>query len=176
MKLLLLIPFQLEAVERITVSGLNKWAVMFWSWEQLWRQLWNFHAFCPHLIETECLDFFTGKRQVRSFSNFIIFVAYLLSLLASMLYGYLKQHITSLTSVPISEPMANFPTSILMADFCHISIQRNAAQETGGVLSSEVLHLQVAQAKVFLFPFATFHAPSAQISVYPRCGRRHPCL
>lgn len=30
-------------------------------------------------------------------------MAYLISLLASMLYGYLKQHITSLASVPISE-------------------------------------------------------------------------
>lgn len=55
------------------------------------------------MIEIECPEFFTGRRQVQSFSNFIIFVADLVCLLATMLYGYLKQHITSLTSVPISE-------------------------------------------------------------------------
>lgn len=106
MKWLLLIPFQLEAVKRKPASGLNNWAVMFWTWEPLWRQLWNFHVFCPHLIEIECPDssLAIGRRQVRIFfSDFIIFVASLIVLLTSMLYGHLKQPRTSLASVPISE-------------------------------------------------------------------------
>lgn len=159
MKLLLFIPFQLEAVKRKTVSGLNKWAVMFWSWEQLRRQLWNLHAFCPHLIKIECPDSFTRKRQVQSFSSFIIFVAYLISLLSSMLYGYLKQHITSLTSVPVSEASHGKFSNVNIHDsfLPRNHLKGHSSGNRVGVLSSNMRHIYRShKPKCFCSPLLHF--------------------
>lgn len=103
MKWLLLIPFRLEAEKIKPASSLNNLAVMFWSWEPLWRQLWNFHVFCSPLNEIECPDSSlpTGRRQVQNFPNFIIFDAYLIILLASMLYGHLEERQAKVLSTPL---------------------------------------------------------------------------
>lgn len=92
MKWLLLIPFWLE-VEKIIPASLNNLAVMLWSWELLWRQLWNFHAFCSPLNGTECPDSSlpTGRRQVQNFPDFIIFDACLIISLTNMLFGHLEE-------------------------------------------------------------------------------------
>lgn len=181
MKWLLLILFQLEAVKAKTASSLNDCAVMFWSWELLWRRLWNFHAFCPHLIKIERPDSSlpTGRRQVQTFSDFIIFVACLLILLASMLYGLLKQHSTSLTSVPISEASWGKLWDINIHDsfMPHIHLKRcDLGNRMASLPSVMCLIYRWDKAKHFLFPFAAFHSPSAQMLVYSRCGRKHPCV
>lgn len=81
----------------------------------------------------ECPEVFTGRRQVQSFSSFMIFVAYLVSLLASMLYGYVKQHITSLTSVPVSEAShGKFSNVNIHGSFLpHTHLKRHSSGNSG---------------------------------------------
>jgi len=157
MKWLLLIPFQLEAVKRKTASGLISWAVMFWSWELLWRCLWNFQVFCPHWIEIPCLDSSlpTGRRQVQALSDFIIFVACLVILLISMLYGHLKQQGTSLTSVPNSAASQGKLLDINIHDsflpYIHLK-ETWLGKQNGSFTLYHVPHLQAGQTKVLPIP------------------------
>lgn len=89
MKLLFLIPFQLEAVKRK-----SQWP------QQAGSNVLELRTIMEVAVKFSCLVpsfdwnwmsiFFTWRRQVQPFSNCIIFVAYLVSFLASVLYGHLK--------------------------------------------------------------------------------------
>lgn len=158
--------------------------VVFLSWELLWRQRavknsrllptfdWNGMS-SPDSSPP------TGRRQVHTLSDFIVLVVCLIILLASMFSGHSKLYSISLTNVSVLEASQGSLSDINTHDIflpCIYPMWGDSENRGGDLLFNTCLVCGQAKPKCFPLTFVALHAPSAQMLMYSRRGRRHPCV
>lgn len=119
------------------------------------------------------------KKTGSYFVCFIVLVVCLIILLASMFSGHSKLYSISLTNVSVLEASQGSLSDINTHDIflpCIYPMWGDSENRGGDLLFNTCLACGQAKPKCFPLTFVALHAPSAQMLMYSRRGRRHTCV